>query len=221
MALYILGTQYNPNQSGVPWTQPGGPGTLVYPQQQINVVWGPPNGYPVPGQFFIESSGLFVAGCGHWQDYPRIFVDQSAIVLSPYYLVDSSGQVWQLAITNDGFPQTVAVGSASSVTSILVNDVVLPQTWALSVLPGGYIQINGVSYQANAPTTLLLPAPNGVLWGLQVASGSLQTISGASGMGVGVGAPMALVCCALCTYIQYLMPQSQFYDCVQTPITII
>jgi hypothetical protein len=105
----VPGTLYNPKQSNIPWSQPGGPGTLVYPQQQINVAWGPPNGYPVPGQFFIESSGLFVSGCGHWMDAPRIFIDSG----------------------------------------------------------------------------------------------------------------LAVVCCALCSYIQYTMPQAQFYDCVQTPITII
>ncbi len=33
----------------IEWTQPGGPGTTVYPQQK-----------------FGEQVALFVAGCGHW-----------------------------------------------------------------------------------------------------------------------------------------------------------
>jgi hypothetical protein len=46
-----LGTLYfSPISAGVTvWTQPGGPGTLVFPQQQ-------------PG----EMIGLFSFGCGHW-----------------------------------------------------------------------------------------------------------------------------------------------------------
>jgi len=106
MAIPPVGTLYNPKQSNIPWTQPGGPGTLVYPQQRINEAW---ENYPVPGQFFIESSGLWVAGCGHWMDAPRIFIDSG----------------------------------------------------------------------------------------------------------------MAVVCCALCSYIQYVMSEAQFYDTVQTPVTII
>lgn len=66
-----VGTQYNPRFNNIKWSQPGGPGTLVFPQQQN----GPFTNYPVPGQFFIELSGLFVAGCGHWMNLPRVFND--------------------------------------------------------------------------------------------------------------------------------------------------
>jgi hypothetical protein len=108
MGIPAVGTLYNPTQSNIPWSQPGGPGTKVFPQQQN----GPWLNYPTPGQFFIEATGLFVAGCGHWQDAPRIFI-----------------------------------------------------------------------------------------------------IGGDNGT--------AVVCCAICTYVQYTMPAAQFYSTFQTPITLI
>jgi hypothetical protein len=67
----LIGTLYEQNHNNVPWTQPGGPGTVVFPQQQS----GPFANYPVPGQFFIEQSGLWSVGCGHFVDYPWIFRD--------------------------------------------------------------------------------------------------------------------------------------------------
>jgi hypothetical protein len=65
------GTLYIQGFHGVAWSQPGGPNTPVFPQQQNGVFVN----YPVPGQFFSETSGLFTAGCGHWMDYPEIFTD--------------------------------------------------------------------------------------------------------------------------------------------------
>jgi hypothetical protein len=70
-----VGTFYIPNYNGIPWSQPGGPNTTVYPQQEN----GPWLQYPVPGQWFSESSGLFSVGCGHWVDLPKIFVDVGLI----------------------------------------------------------------------------------------------------------------------------------------------
>lgn len=70
----LVGTVYIPNYNGIPWTQPGGPGTTVFPQQQSN----PWANYPVAGQFFIEASGLWTVGCGHWVDYPYVWRDYDA-----------------------------------------------------------------------------------------------------------------------------------------------
>ena len=69
--LPAVGTLYNPHLNGIKWSQPGGPRTQVFPAQQN----GPFLNYPVPGQTFSETSGLFVAGCGHWIDAPRLFFD--------------------------------------------------------------------------------------------------------------------------------------------------
>lgn len=70
-----VGTLYRPNFNNIPWSQPGGPGTQVFPAQQN----GPFLNYPVPGQFFSEFSGLFFVGCGHSVDYPKIFNDVGQI----------------------------------------------------------------------------------------------------------------------------------------------
>jgi len=53
-----IGTLYkNPVQSGITvWVQPGGPGTLVYPQQSQG-----------------QKSALYSLGCGHWVNTLEVF----------------------------------------------------------------------------------------------------------------------------------------------------
>lgn len=56
--------------NGLPvWTQPGGSGTLVFPQF--------PTLYPQVPQGFPQSpfayQGLFVFGCGHWANTTEVF----------------------------------------------------------------------------------------------------------------------------------------------------
>jgi hypothetical protein len=70
-----IGTFYKANYHNIPWTQPGGPFTAVFPLQEN----GPFLNYPVPGQFFSETSGLFACGCGHFCDYPKVFNDVGLI----------------------------------------------------------------------------------------------------------------------------------------------
>ena len=60
-----VGTLYDPKWSGIAWSQPGGPNTTVYPQQNN----GPFTDYPVVGQVFAESGmGLWRGPCGHGWD---------------------------------------------------------------------------------------------------------------------------------------------------------
>ena len=80
MALPQTGTFYvQPNGPRGIWTQPGGPGTTVFPQQQN----GPFANYPVPGQFFSETTGLFVVGCGHWVDQAYVYYDTDTTTNPP------------------------------------------------------------------------------------------------------------------------------------------
>lgn len=63
-ALYI-----KPNGPGGYWTQPGGVGTTVFPQQvqaNSNILTTEP---------FTELSGNYVFGCGHSQNMGTIYVD--------------------------------------------------------------------------------------------------------------------------------------------------
>lgn len=68
---WTIGLQYNKKWNNVNWSQPGGIGTVVLPGPQN----GPWANYPVGGAFFIELTGLWTAGCGHWFDAPAIQQD--------------------------------------------------------------------------------------------------------------------------------------------------
>ena len=62
---WAIGELYNLGyQNGVAgfWTQPGGPGTPVYPTQQNAAPWPE---YPIPGLVIQEYSPWFSPGCGH------------------------------------------------------------------------------------------------------------------------------------------------------------
>ena len=67
-----IGVQYDPHRGGVNWSQPNGPNTLVYPQQQNQVYQSTVNPIP-PGSFFSEFTGLWFAGCGHSSMAPLVF----------------------------------------------------------------------------------------------------------------------------------------------------
>lgn len=54
-----IGTLYPPGGlNNIAWSQPGGPGTPVYPQQEVGGAYES----TVP---FNERTGMFSAGCGH------------------------------------------------------------------------------------------------------------------------------------------------------------
>lgn len=87
LANLFVGTLYIPDYHGVAWSQPGGPGTQVLPQQQINT---PFSNYPVVGQVWAENSGLWNSPCGHWFNCPLIMMahddmleSSAALVLCP------------------------------------------------------------------------------------------------------------------------------------------
>lgn len=63
MSYPQLGTMlYGGLVNGLPvWSQPGGPGTLVYPQQELG-----------------QQVAMFVFQCGHWSNHLNVVVEQSA-----------------------------------------------------------------------------------------------------------------------------------------------
>lgn len=85
---FTLGALYQTNYHNIAWYQPGGPGTVVSPQQADGT---PFSAYPVPGQIFVEAgSALWRAGCGHGFDCFRIQRDfdtvtglSAALILCP------------------------------------------------------------------------------------------------------------------------------------------
>lgn len=75
MAVSIdsVGSLYIDNFNNIAWTQPGGSGTTVYPQQNDGVM----TTYPVPGQWISEAGeALWRAGCGHGFDAFMVWKDR-------------------------------------------------------------------------------------------------------------------------------------------------
>jgi hypothetical protein len=218
MGIIVIGTLYNPRQSDIAWSQPGGPGTTVFPQEQVNV---PFTAYPTGGQLWAENSGIWVAGCGHWQNEPMIWQDFDGFVVSYVYLQDSLGRNWQIGITDDG-TQILATQVAFTANSVvLLTDLVTAQTYQLTVVPN--VDATDVDLQltpvggSGGQDQLLVLSANGTLYGIQVSSGALQTAYPLAAE----GSPVAICTCNLCSYIQYVIPLAQFYDTFRTPVTII
>lgn len=79
-----IGALYIPNWNGIAWSQPNGFGTTVYPQEQIGTPFA---AYPVVGEIWAENSGLWVLGCGHWENAVIIFRDYDEMLGSSAALV--------------------------------------------------------------------------------------------------------------------------------------
>lgn len=60
-----IGTLYHKNYNGIAWSQPGGPNTTVFPQQND----GQFAGYPILGNIISEAGeSLWHSPCGHGWD---------------------------------------------------------------------------------------------------------------------------------------------------------
>jgi hypothetical protein len=216
VGVIVVGTIYRPNWGGINFTQPGGPYTTVYPQEQVNVPFA---AYPTGGQLWAENSGIWVAGCGHWQNEPMIFQDFDGFVVTLAFLQDSLGRNWQIGVSNDG-TQIIATQVAFTANSVvLLTDLVTAQTYQLTVIPNGAnvdLQLAPVGGSGGQEQLLVLSA-NGTLYGIQVSNGVLETAYPLAAE----GSPVAIVTCNLCSYVQYVIPQAQFYDTFRTPVTII
>jgi len=99
--------------------------------------------------------------------------------IPPTYIVDSSGQTWMIAVDNNAILSAVPVGSQpSSVSRVYLNAASADNTsYALTVIgnppPSGYTWgeirttvVNPGSY----PTQQLVTAPNGTVYGVQIAT---------------------------------------------------
>src|SRR5208283_2883559 len=93
------------------------------------------------------------------------------------FLVDSSGQQWQVSVTNAGILQNVPVYGEPAVPYVYLNSVTDGTSYQLFIVgnppPTGFFwgQARTKSIpQGNYPTSLLVTAPNGVIYGIQVAT---------------------------------------------------
>jgi hypothetical protein len=216
MGIIVVGTLYEKNWGGIAFTQPGGPYTQVFPAEAVNV---PFTAYPVPGQVFAENSSPWVCGCLHWVDEPMVFQDHDGFTVTFAYLQDSLGRVWQLGVTRGGTDITATQVSITADSTVLLTDQVTSQTWMLTVVPNGSgvnLEIIPVGGSGGQPQLLVLD-PTGALFGIQVSNGVLQTAYPLAAE----GSEVAIICCPICTYCQYVMPLAQFYDSWKNPVTII
>lgn len=67
----VVGSLYAPNFDGIAWSQPGGIGTIVFPQQNTGSF-----GYP-GNQILMQEKGqgLWTSGCQHWWNCMRVARD--------------------------------------------------------------------------------------------------------------------------------------------------
>src|SRR6516162_9578598 len=72
-----VGTQLYPQYNNIAWTQPGGPGTIVFPQQTNSTI----PGFPVPGSSQNDKGQALwpVWGCGHGTNVLRLFKDFDSV----------------------------------------------------------------------------------------------------------------------------------------------
>jgi hypothetical protein len=219
VGVIIQGAPYRQNWSGIPFTQPGGPGTQVFPAEQINVPWGPPNGYPVVGQVFSESSGLWSPGCGHWINAAMIFQDGNGFVGQLTYLQDNLGRNWRISVYDNGQGiLAIPVSYQVNLSTVLLQDTVLSQNWQMSLIANGSgVDIVITPVGGTGQSQLLVGSPNGSLYGIQVAGGILEVAFPLANYGTA----LAIITCEICTFCQYTIPLSQFNNPFAFPVVII
>jgi hypothetical protein len=97
--------------------------------------------------------------------------------IPPIYLVDSSGQQWLVTVTLTAQLQAVPVFGQNAVPKVYLNSVTDNSSWQVTVvgnpppagLSWGDLQPTSIA-QGDYPTQLLLTAPTGVVYGMQVAT---------------------------------------------------
>jgi hypothetical protein len=98
--------------------------------------------------------------------------------MSAIYLLDTSGQQWQLVIDNSGELDINPVsGQPGAVAGILLNDIAGGQTWNLIVQASSQeLHIDPVAFSPSQ-TQLVVFSIAGNPFGLQVNNGELETLS--------------------------------------------
>jgi hypothetical protein len=216
MGVILIGTLYNPRQSNIPWSQPGGPGTIVFPQEAINIPFA---AYPVAGIPWAENSGLWQVSCGHSVNEAMILQDGNGFVGALTYLQDNLGRNWRISVYDNGQGiLAIPVSYSVNLSTVLLQDTVLSQNWQMTLLANGTgVDIVITPVAGTGQSQLLVGSPNSSLYAIQVSNGVLET---AVPLGQ-YGTPVAVVVCPMCSYVEYVIPIAQFYSTWQTPVTFI
>jgi hypothetical protein len=105
---------------------------------------------------------------------------------NPVYLQALDGSVWAPAVTNGGIADTVEMSlppGMSAVPWYELTDAITGTTWRLVVQPcpsqpagqQGELHVDPTALNPSAPVQLLVSAPNGIVYFLQIANGILQS----------------------------------------------
>lgn len=106
----------------------------------------------------------------------------------PLYLQDVNGHAWLVAVGNDARPNLTGPASVPAgfvaLPFVLLNDAATGATWRLIVLPSpaqpayppADFHWDAYSQQTGIPTQILVSAPNGIVYALQISNGDLQSL---------------------------------------------
>src|SRR5580658_4472415 len=93
------------------------------------------------------------------------------------YLTDSSNQVWELGVLDDGAYTTTPV-SGTGLTYILLQDTCSNQIWKMIVLTSGALQI--IPYFGTGIYGILVESPSGYLYNIVITNSAISTIYNAN-----------------------------------------
>jgi hypothetical protein len=100
----------------------------------------------------------------------------------PIYLMDSSGVVWLIWVANNGQFQSTPTTLVTAPTFFLLLDSLTPQAWSVGVLPNGMLSQPIATALPTTLNSLLIFAPNGGGWLIQIFDGVLTTTATSSGI---------------------------------------
>ena len=103
--------------------------------------------------------------------------------VAPTYLVDTSGQQWQLAATNDGRYSTNKVSGQVAVAAILLADTQITKVYRVTIVPSppppgqaaGDVIATPTS-SSSSQTQILVNSPDGNLWAIQYANQYIEVL---------------------------------------------
>lgn len=111
------------------------------------------------------------------------------MAIPPVYLLATTGQVWQVGVTNSGLLTTTMVADVTASQFIPIKDLDTTHFWNLGVNTIGELTLTAIT--GACINALPIQAPDTTLWLLQVNAGLLQTTVSAATIAQFVVAPLS------------------------------
>lgn len=94
------------------------------------------------------------------------------------YINDSSGNTWQIGVSDAGILSASSTTTQSPPTYYLNDFATNTTTWQLAITTAGVLETISQTYSSSNPTGIMLISPSGYIWILEVtSSGILETAS--------------------------------------------